>query len=54
MATYRVTLDEEGELVVYERTRRYTRGQIDRRGQGPGCYRSTVRKANGGHARNRA
>ncbi|MFF7228101.1 gas vesicle protein GvpO [Streptomyces sioyaensis] len=31
MATYRVTLDEEGELVAYERTRRYTRGQIDRR-----------------------
>ncbi|MFE2584218.1 gas vesicle protein [Streptomyces adustus] len=32
MATYRVTLDEEGDLVAYERTRRYTRGQIDRRG----------------------
>ncbi|MFI1306430.1 gas vesicle protein [Streptomyces sioyaensis] len=31
MATYRVTLDEEGELVAYERTRRYTRGQVDRR-----------------------
>ncbi|WP_406379138.1 gas vesicle protein [Streptomyces sp. NBC_01618] len=31
MATYRVTLDKEGELVAYERTRRYTRGQIDRR-----------------------
>ncbi|QTZ90755.1 gas vesicle protein [Streptomyces auratus] len=31
MATYRVTLDEQGELVAYERTRRYTRGQIDRR-----------------------
>lgn len=30
MATYRVTLDAEGELVAYERTRRYTRGQIDR------------------------
>ena len=30
MASYRVTLDEEGELVAYERTRRYTRGQIDR------------------------
>ncbi|TJZ58684.1 gas vesicle protein [Streptomyces piniterrae] len=29
MASYRVTLDEEGELVAYERTRRYTRGQID-------------------------
>jgi len=32
MATYRVTLDKEGDLVGYERTRRYTRGQIDRRG----------------------
>ncbi|WP_148590377.1 gas vesicle protein [Streptomyces sp. WAC01526] len=31
MATYRVMLDKEGELVAYERTRRYTRGQIDRR-----------------------
>ncbi|MFE7393381.1 gas vesicle protein [Streptomyces sp. NPDC057582] len=31
MATYRVTLDEEGELVAYERTHRYTRGQMDRR-----------------------
>ncbi|MFG2830432.1 gas vesicle protein [Streptomyces sp. NPDC048434] len=31
MATYRVVLDKEGELVAYERTRRYTRGQIDRR-----------------------
>ncbi|MDX3076256.1 gas vesicle protein [Streptomyces sp. NPDC088354] len=31
MATYRVSLDEEGGLVSYERTRRYTRGQIDRR-----------------------
>ncbi|MFF3446191.1 gas vesicle protein [Streptomyces sp. NPDC002667] len=31
MATYRVTLDKEGELVAYERKRRYTRGQIDRR-----------------------
>ncbi|ARF53933.1 gas vesicle protein [Streptomyces gilvosporeus] len=30
MASYRVTLDEEGGLVAYERTRRYTRGQIDR------------------------
>ncbi|MFD8544828.1 gas vesicle protein [Streptomyces sp. NPDC059649] len=28
MASYRVTLDEEGELVSYERTRRYTRGQV--------------------------
>ncbi|MFB6703353.1 gas vesicle protein [Streptomyces sp. NPDC056333] len=32
MASYRVTLDKEGELVSYERTRRYTRGQIDPRG----------------------
>jgi hypothetical protein len=31
MATYRVTLDKEGDLVAYERKRRYTRGQIDRR-----------------------
>ncbi|MGW0965175.1 gas vesicle protein GvpO [Streptomyces sp. NPDC002516] len=31
MATYRVTLDKEGELVAYARKRRYTRGQIDRR-----------------------
>ncbi|WP_455353289.1 gas vesicle protein GvpO [Streptomyces sp. SYSU K217416] len=31
MASYRVTLDGEGELVAYEQTRRYTRGQIDRR-----------------------
>lgn len=31
MASYRVTLDEQGELVAYERTRRYTRGQIDPR-----------------------
>ncbi|MEU9115408.1 gas vesicle protein [Streptomyces sp. NPDC048483] len=30
MASYRVTLNEEGELVAYERTSRYTRGQIDR------------------------
>ncbi|WP_330456349.1 gas vesicle protein [Streptomyces sp. NBC_00820] len=32
MASYRVTLDKEGDLVAYERVRRYTRGQIDRRG----------------------
>ncbi|MGY5035789.1 gas vesicle protein GvpO [Streptomyces sp. 900116325] len=32
MASYQVTLDKEGELVAYERTRRYTRGQIDPRG----------------------
>ncbi|MFF3325622.1 gas vesicle protein [Streptomyces sp. NPDC002889] len=31
MASYRVTLDKEGDLVSYERTRRYTRGQSDRR-----------------------
>ncbi|MFD5188563.1 gas vesicle protein [Streptomyces sp. NPDC058357] len=30
MASYRVLLDKGGELVSYERTRRYTRGQIDR------------------------
>ncbi|MEU2134465.1 gas vesicle protein [Streptomyces sp. NPDC018352] len=30
MASYRVSLDKGGELVSYERTRRYTRGQIDR------------------------
>ncbi|MFD3480381.1 gas vesicle protein [Streptomyces sp. NPDC058695] len=32
MASYRVTLDKEGDLVGYERVQRYTRGQIDRRG----------------------
>ncbi|MFF8289876.1 gas vesicle protein [Streptomyces sp. NPDC016309] len=31
LASYRVTLDAEGELMAYERIRRYTRGQIDRR-----------------------
>ncbi|WP_371484730.1 gas vesicle protein [Kitasatospora sp. NBC_00315] len=31
LASYRVTLDAEGELQSYERIRRYTRGQIDRR-----------------------
>ncbi|MFJ3583349.1 gas vesicle protein [Streptomyces sp. NPDC090127] len=31
MATYHVALDAEGRLVAYERTRRYARGQIDRR-----------------------
>ncbi|MBT2394863.1 gas vesicle protein [Streptomyces sp. ISL-100] len=31
MASYRVKLDEDGELMAYERIRRYTRGQIDRR-----------------------
>ncbi|MFJ5550307.1 gas vesicle protein [Streptomyces sp. NPDC093225] len=30
MASYRVTLDGDGELVSYERTRRYSRGMIDR------------------------
>ncbi|MFF5505058.1 gas vesicle protein [Streptomyces roseolus] len=31
MASYHVALDPEGRLVAYERTRRYARGQIDRR-----------------------
>ncbi|MFJ8666139.1 gas vesicle protein [Streptomyces sp. NPDC093600] len=31
MASYHVALDPEGRLVGYERTRRYARGQIDRR-----------------------
>ncbi|MET7640927.1 gas vesicle protein [Streptomyces sp. NPDC005438] len=31
MATYRVTLDPRGELMGYERTRRYTRSQVDGR-----------------------
>ncbi|MEU8925266.1 gas vesicle protein [Kitasatospora sp. NPDC048545] len=30
LASYRVTLDEDGELQSYERIRRYTRGQVDR------------------------
>ncbi|MFD9306265.1 gas vesicle protein [Streptomyces sp. NPDC060048] len=30
MASYKVALDEEGELISYERTRRYSRGMIDR------------------------
>jgi hypothetical protein len=30
MATYRVTLDSQGQLLGYERTHRYARGQIDR------------------------
>ncbi|MFF2146980.1 gas vesicle protein [Kitasatospora sp. NPDC058190] len=30
LASYRVTLDKEGELQSYERIRRYTRGQVDR------------------------
>ncbi|MEV4430389.1 gas vesicle protein [Streptomyces sp. R-07] len=29
LASYKVTLDEEGELISYERTRRYSRGGID-------------------------
>jgi hypothetical protein len=28
LATYEVQLDEKGELISYQRTRRYTRGQI--------------------------
>lgn len=32
MASYRVTLAADGELMAYERIRRYTRAQIDRRG----------------------
>ncbi|MFB7934948.1 MULTISPECIES: gas vesicle protein [Streptomyces] len=31
MATYRVTLDPQGQLLGYERVRRYARGQLDRR-----------------------
>jgi hypothetical protein len=31
MASYRVTLDADGELMAYERIRRYTRAQTDRR-----------------------
>ncbi|MDT0382091.1 gas vesicle protein [Streptomyces sp. DSM 42041] len=31
MATYRVELDKKGDLLGYERTHRYARGQIDRR-----------------------
>ncbi|MFF0549705.1 gas vesicle protein [Streptomyces sp. NPDC004311] len=30
MASYKVTLDEGGDLIAYERIRRYTRGMIDR------------------------
>ncbi|MEV4557945.1 gas vesicle protein [Kitasatospora sp. NPDC049285] len=30
LASYRVTLDKDGDLQSYERIRRYTRGQIDR------------------------
>ncbi|MFI8966516.1 gas vesicle protein [Streptomyces sp. NPDC053493] len=31
MALYHVELDSDGEIVAYERGRRYARGQIDRR-----------------------
>ncbi|MEU1211300.1 gas vesicle protein [Streptomyces sp. NPDC005791] len=30
MASYRVNLDGQGQLVGYERIRRYSRGQVDR------------------------
>jgi hypothetical protein len=30
MASYRVQLDERGEITGYERVRRYARGQLDR------------------------
>ncbi|MFD6225537.1 gas vesicle protein [Streptomyces sp. NPDC060232] len=30
LASYKVTIDEEGELISYERTRRYSRAMIDR------------------------
>lgn len=30
LASYRVTLDGQGTLLSFERTRRYTRGMIDR------------------------
>ncbi|MFF5446480.1 gas vesicle protein GvpO [Streptomyces sp. NPDC012888] len=30
MGSYRVELDEEGELIAYQRTRRYSRGMVDR------------------------
>lgn len=30
MASYRVRLDTQGQLVGYERIRRYSRGQVDR------------------------
>lgn len=32
MASYHVVLDPEGQLLAYERGRRYTRAQVDRRG----------------------
>ncbi|MFD6415039.1 gas vesicle protein [Streptomyces sp. NPDC060194] len=31
MATYKVDLDGDGELLAYEQTHRYSKGQIDRR-----------------------
>lgn len=31
MASYRLEMDAQGDLVGYERTHRYARGQIDRR-----------------------
>lgn len=31
MASYQVVLDPEGKLLAYERGRRYTRAQVDRR-----------------------
>lgn len=30
LASYKVTLNEDGDLISYERTRRYSRGMIDR------------------------
>ncbi|MFF0559366.1 gas vesicle protein GvpO [Streptomyces sp. NPDC020472] len=33
MGSYRVELDASGELISYERTRRYSRGMIDRPGR---------------------
>ena len=30
MASYRVELDQKGDIVGYQRTRRYARGQVDR------------------------
>ena len=34
MASYKVVLDPAGQLVAYERVRRYTRAQVDRNSQG--------------------
>lgn len=33
MASYQVVLDPAGRLMAYERTRRYTRAQVDREGR---------------------